>query len=196
VEIAQGIVMVIAPEVDVRLGELACTWRFTMTGGGGGGGGGPVEDPPHADKQARRKTVRLQIALPHAGSNLPLTRFVANAIVRNRASRTPATPAILPDIRGQGTNGRYAAPAAGREFTAMVSTDVSVPFASNGAGEGLKEQDTPAGTLGQLNVNWSVKPFAEVKVTFTFVELPTGTVAEVFDNVRAAFSILNCALAL
>lgn len=192
-EIAQGTVIVIVPEVVVRLGELACTWRLTTTGGGGGGGGGPVEDPPHADKQARRKTVRLQIALPHTGSNLPVMRFVANAIVRNRASRTPA---ILPDIRGQGTNGRYAAPAAGREFTAMVRTDVSVPFAGNGAGEGLKVQDTPAGTLGQLNVNWSVKPFKEVMVTVTFVEVPTGTVAEVFDKVRAAFSIFSCALAL
>ena len=78
----------------------------------------------------------------------------------------------------------------------MVSTDVSVPFAGNCAGEGLNVQVTPTGRLGQLNVNWSVKPFEEVMVTVTFVEVPTGTVAEVFDKVRAAFSILNCALAL
>jgi len=80
-----------------------------MTGGGGGGGGGlveEVEDPPQADKLARRKTVRLQMALPHAGSNLPLTRLVANTIVGNRARRTAVTPAILADSCGPGINGR------------------------------------------------------------------------------------------
>jgi len=77
-----------------------------------------------------------------------------------------------------------------------VSTEVRVPFAGSCADEGLKEQATPAGAFRQANVNWSVKPFEEVRVTFTFVELPTLTVAAVLETAIVASSIFNCAAAV
>jgi len=77
-----------------------------------------------------------------------------------------------------------------------VRSEVRVPFAGNCPDEGLKEQATPAGAFRQENVNWSVKPFEEVRVTFTFVEAPTLTVAAVLDIAIVASSIFSCALAL
>ena len=71
-----------------------------------------------------------------------------------------------------------------------------MPFAGSCADEELKEQATPAGAFRQANVNWSVKPFEEVRVTFTFVEVPTLTVAAVLDIAIVASSISSCALAL
>jgi hypothetical protein len=89
-----------------------------------------------------------------------------------------------------------AAALVGREFTCTVSTEVTVPFAGNCADWGLNEQATPDGGFKHTNVNWSPKPFNEFNVTFTSVELPAGTVADVFDSIKLASSIFSCALAL
>ena len=104
----QGMVIVIALEVRVRLGEVDCTWRMTVTDcGGGGGGGGPEDDPPpQAAKNAKREIVEQQIALAHTGSIRPLARFVPKKTVRNRANTKLARICGFHRVRGGGTTRR------------------------------------------------------------------------------------------
>jgi hypothetical protein len=60
-------------EVRVRLGETACTWKWTTTelGGGGGGGGGGfvpaegVSPPPHDAMNKIRNRENAGIGLAH-----------------------------------------------------------------------------------------------------------------------------------
>jgi len=102
-------VIVSEPEVLVRLGDVACTWRMIVTDCGGGGGGGGLEEdppPPHALKNASRKIVKLQIALAHASSNRPVPRFVARRAASSSASTIPAKYCALPGTRDDGVNRR------------------------------------------------------------------------------------------
>ena len=46
-------------------------------------------------------------------------------------------------------------------MTLTVRLLVNVPLAGKVALEGLKVHDNPAGSPGQLKVNWSVNPFRE-----------------------------------
>jgi hypothetical protein len=74
-----------------------------------------------------------------------------------------------------------------------VRTVVNAWFVCSTPDAGLNVQVTPAGRLGQLNVNWSARLLSDMRLTLKSEELPTPILAEAGVTEIDASSSCNCA---